>query len=175
MEWIRVAQIVNTHGIRGEVRARPLTDFPDVRFAPGKKLSLRQPAETSREIRTVHVERSRPHKDWWLIKFSEYDSLNAVEPLKGAELWAPLDDELPLAEGEYLYRDIIGCRVWTTDGRLLGSVKEILRPGANDVWVVAAGRKQILIPYIDDVVRHVNVTERRIVIHPLPGLLEGGE
>lgn len=175
MEWIRVAQIVNTHGIRGEVRVRSLTDFPDVRFAPGKQLSLRQPAGTNQLVRTVSVERSRPHKNWWLLKFAEFDSLNAVEPLKGAELWAPMDEELPLAEGEYLFRDIIGCEVWTTDGRRLGRVREILRPGANDVWVVGSRRKPYLIPYIDDVVRQVDVTNRRIVIFPLPGLLEDEE
>jgi 16S rRNA processing protein RimM len=175
MEQIRVAQIVNTHGVRGEVRVRPLTDFPDVRFAPGKELVLKQPPTMEGAVRTVLVERSRPHKKWWLLKFADLDSLNEVEPLKGAELWAPAEEELPLAEGEYLFRDIIGCRVWTTDGRLIGAVREILRPGANDVWVVRSGRKEFLIPYIDEVVRQIDVTDRRIVIDPLPGLLEDGE
>ncbi len=175
MEQIRVAQIVNTHGIRGEVRVRSLTDFPDVRFAPGKQLTLKRLPTDKVPFRTVTVERSRPHKNWWLLKFADLDSLNAVEPLKGAELWAPMDEALPLAEGEFLFRDIIGCRVWTTDGRMIGTVREILRPGANDVWVVDGGAKEYLIPYIDDVVRQVHVADRRIVIDPMPGLLEDEE
>mgnify|MGYP001302553682 FL=1 len=175
MEHIRVAQIVNTHGVRGEVRVRSLTDFPDVRFAPGKQLLLKPTTKPGGQVRTVVVERSRPHKQWWLLKFADFDSLNAVEPFKGSELWAPADEALPLAEGEYLFRDIIGCRVWTTDGRDIGVVQNILRPGANDVWVVRDGQKEYLIPYIDDVVRRIDVTARRIVIYPMPGLLEDEE
>jgi len=172
---VRVAQVVNTHGVRGEVRVRLLTDFPEVRFAPGKQLYLEMKGAQRTAFRPLTVERSRPHKKGWLLKFADYDSINEVEGWKGAILKAPEGDELPLAEGEYLFRDIIGCQVFTLDDRHLGEVREILRPGANDVWVIRSGKKEILIPYIEDVVKQIDVSNRRIVIDPLPGLLEDEE
>ncbi len=172
MHLVRVAQVVNTHGVRGEVRVRSLTDFPEIRFAPGKELYLEVPEAHSATTRALIVERSRPYKKGWLLKFADYDSLNQVEGWKGAVLQAPEDVELPLAEGEYLFRDIVGCQVLTLDGRNLGVVREILQPGANDVWVVRDGKKEVLIPYIDDVVKQIDVANRRILIEPLPGLLE---
>jgi 16S rRNA processing protein RimM len=79
----------------------------------------------------------------------------------------------PLEEGEYYYREIIGCSVVTEEGEELGPITEILTPGANDVWVVSKPKsKQILIPVIDDVVLDVDVANKIVKIHVLEGLLD---
>ena len=83
------------------------------------------------------------------------------------------DQLVELDEGEYYYHQIVGCQVFDEEGALLGTVKEILAPGANDVWVArTADGKELLIPYIDDVVKQVDVEAKRIVIRPLEGLFD---
>ncbi len=84
------------------------------------------------------------------------------------------EDQLgSLPEGEYYFHEIIGCTVVLADQQEIGVIKEILTPGANDVWVVKAkGGKEILIPYIEDIVLSVNVQEKKVIIQPMEGLLE---
>ncbi|GAB6935800.1 ribosome maturation factor RimM [Calditerricola yamamurae] len=167
-----VGKLVNTHGIRGEVRVISITDFPEQRYRKGSRLWLSHP-DFPQPIELV-VESHRRHKQFDLLKFEGYDSINDVEKFKGGMLQVAEEDLEPLPEGEYYYHEIIGCTVVTEEGEELGTVKEILSPGANDVWVVArkGGGKDILIPYIDDVVKDVDVAKRRVTVHLLPGLVE---
>ncbi len=77
-----------------------------------------------------------------------------------------------LAEGEYYYHEVIGCKVVTENGEELGTITEILSPGANDVWVIKRPKGQdLLIPYIDDIVLQVNVEQKQVTIHVMEGLL----
>lgn len=165
----RVARVVNTHGIRGEVRVLSTTDFPDKRFRQGNVLYLRLPDQSGQIPLTVR--RSRPHKQFWILGFEEADSINQVESWKGGSLLAETSRE-DLSEHEFYFDEIIGLTVVTDEGRQLGQVAEILQPGANDVWVVRDGQKEWLIPYIEPVVKEVDLDRKRVVITPLPGLLE---
>lgn len=171
---LNVGRLVGTHGIRGEVRVKSDTDFPEYRFATGKKLILKHPNYPDPLILTV--EKSRPHKSTWLIKFEEWNSINEAERFKGARLLVSKEDLAPLNpdEGEFYFHQIIGCQVETTDGRQVGVVKEILPLPANDVWVVKppSKGKDILIPYIDEVVKNVDVKNQRILIEWMEGLDE---
>ena len=98
--------------------------------------------------------------------------MNQVEPFKEGLLKVPESYLSPLEEDEYYFHEIIGCKVVTNGGDELGTVKEILTPGANDVWVVKGQRgKEVLIPYIKDVVKDINVSEKVITIEPMEGLL----
>ena len=108
-EWLKVGQIVGTHGIRGEVRVISRTDFPEERFSPGVRLMLRHPRLESPVPLTV--ERSRPHKRVLLIKFREWNNINDAEPYKGGELVVEGSEALDLDEGEYYFYQIIGCEV----------------------------------------------------------------
>ena len=90
-----------------------------------------------------------------------YDNINQVEKWKGAILKVPETQLGKLAKGEYYFHEIIGCVIVTEDGEEIGVVKEILTPGANDVWVVKGKNgKEQLIPYIEDVVKDINVSEK---------------
>ncbi|KQB93824.1 Ribosome maturation factor RimM [Geobacillus sp. PA-3] len=169
--WFNVGKIVNTHGIRGEVRVISRTDFPEERYKKGNKLYIFRECDT--EPIEVTVKSHRVHKSFDLLSFEGYDSINDVEPFKGAMLKVPESQLGELNEGEYYFHEIIDCTVVTEAGETIGKVKEILTPGANDVWVV---RRQdgtdALIPYIDDVVMHVDPERKIIIIRPMEGLLE---
>ncbi|HET7522280.1 MAG TPA: ribosome maturation factor RimM, partial [Bacillales bacterium] len=126
------------------------------------------------DYRPLVITARRRHKQFELLCFQGYDHINDVEPLKGAVLKVPEDQLSSLDDDEYYYHEIIGCRVVTDEGEKLGEVKEILSTGANDVWVVKATNsgKEVLIPYIDDVVKSVDIGRGLVEIHPMEGLIE---
>src|SRR5690625_4910456 len=168
--FFNVGKIVNTHGIKGEVRVIKITDFEE-RFLPGSYLYLFKNDDDNPLKLTIS--NHRKHKQFDLLQFDGYDDVNDVEPFKGGMLKISEEDLLTLDEGEYYYHEIIGCNMYTTDGEYIGQVKEILSPGANDVWVVKRqGEKDELIRYIDDVVKEVNHEKKEIKIQLMEGLLD---
>ncbi|HEY4554210.1 MAG TPA: ribosome maturation factor RimM [Bacillaceae bacterium] len=168
--WFHVGKIVNTHGIHGEVRVISRTDFPEERYAPGNSLHLFL-AGGQQPIPLV-VKSHRKHKNFDLLSFEGFSNINDVEKWKNGVLKISEDQLTPLSEDEYYFHEIIGCHVFTDEGKELGTIREILTPGANDVWVVKGeDSKELLIPYIQDVVQEIDVDAKRIVIHPMEGLL----
>lgn len=168
-KWFNVGKIVNTHGLRGEVRVMSRTDFPEERFKKGSVLYIwKKDAETPIK---VEVSNYRTHKGFHLVTFVGYPNINDVEVFKDSMLKITEEDLMELEEDEFYYHELIGCDVVTDKGRELGKIKEILSPGANDVWVVKAGKKEYLIPYIKDVVLDVNISEKLVKIHEMEGLL----
>ncbi|MCM2581900.1 ribosome maturation factor RimM [Bacillus stercoris] len=169
--WFNVGKIVNTHGIKGEVRVISKTDFAEERYKPGNTLYLFMDGRN--EPVEVTVNTHRLHKQFHLLQFKERQSLNEVEELKNAIIKVPEEDLGELNEGEFYYHEIIGCEVFTEEGELIGKVKEILTPGANDVWVIERkGKKDALIPYIESVVKHIDVSEKKIEIDLMEGLID---
>ncbi|UJF35320.1 ribosome maturation factor RimM [Paenibacillus hexagrammi] len=164
-----VGKIVNTHGIRGELKIVPETDFPE-RFEKGSKLVI---VDSQNQQTPVTIHSSRLHKNMYIVQFAQFANINEVEKFKGSLLKVEEKFQQPLEEGEYYYHEIIGCQVVTEDGQELGKIKEVLTPGANDVWVVSLPKnKELLLPVIDDVILDVNVAEKTIRIHLMEGLLE---
>jgi 16S rRNA processing protein RimM len=164
-----VGKIVNTHGIRGELKIISETDFPE-RFDVGSELVI---VDAQNNQTQVKVQSSRLHKNMYVVKFDKYDNINDVEKYKGTLLKIEAKYQEPLEEGEYYYNEIIGCKVITEEGQELGLITEILTPGANDVWVVSLpNNKQLLLPVIDQVVLEVDVPAKIVRIHLMEGLLE---
>lgn len=167
--YFNVGKIVNTHGIKGEVKVVRITDFDD-RFTPGQRLFLFKKGSNEPEI--VTIKSHRQHKGFDMILFEEYSNINDVEPFKEGMLKITEAYQAPLEANAYYYHEILGCEVVTTDGRVLGEIKEILSPGANDVWVVKQkGKKDVLIPYIEDIVKTVDIDKKHVTIEPMEGLL----
>lgn len=174
---IRVGSLVNTQGIRGEVRVISHTDFPEKRFRKGSRLLLVHP-QFPEPVELV-VESARTHKNFYLLKFAGHPSIDDVEIYKGGELKVRESDLPPLPEGSHYIHQLIGCRVVTEEGTDLGELKEILQPGANDVYVVRPEKgsglnkgKDILLPAIPDCVKQVDLDEKRIVVHLMEGLID---
>ncbi|WP_068983173.1 MULTISPECIES: ribosome maturation factor RimM [Lysinibacillus] len=171
MEWFNVGRIVNTHGIRGEVRVLSTTDFEEERFVVGNKLAAFK--KDDKKPTWVTIESMRRHKNFILLTFEGMHNINLVEPFKEGMLKVTSDqmsDDL-LAENEYFFHEIIGCSVVSEEGETIGAVIDILQTGANDVWVVKGAKKEHYIPYIEDIVKEIDVDEKKIVIHVMEGLL----
>lgn len=167
MNYYHVGKIVNTHGIRGEVKVAVTTDFAAERFAPGAHLLI----EKGSERLPVTVKQARNHKGMELVLFEEYDNINQVESFRDCQLLVAESDQQELDDGEYYYHQIIGLKVVELDGRELGTIKEILAPGANDVWVVARDHQpDLLLPVIDPVVKEVNLDEGIVRVELMEGL-----
>lgn len=169
-KWFNVGKIVNTHGIRGEVRVISRTDFADERYKVGNSLFLFQNnQEAPIELKiTSH----RKHKNFELLTFEGYHNVNDVVGFKEGLLKVPESYLAPLDQDEYYFHEIIGCKVQTVAGEELGTIREILTPGANDVWIIQAKKgKDILIPYIEDIVKEINIPNKTIIIEPMEGLL----
>lgn len=166
-----VGKIVNTHGIRGEVKVMPHTDFADQRFAVKSKLYIVPDKGNKIE---VTVETSRFHKNMYVLKFKELHGINEAEKYKGSLLKITEDLQEELPENEYYFHEIIGCKVMTDEepAEELGTISEILTPGANDVWVVKSPKgKEILLPAIPDVVLDVDKESKLVRVHLMEGLL----
>lgn len=169
-KWFNVGKIVNTHGVKGEVKVVSSTDFPEERYQQGNTLHLFTPK--TKEPISLIIESHRKHKNFDLLTFEGYHDINQVEVFKEGILKVQEDQLQDLDEGEYYYHEIIGCKVVTVQGDELGTVKEILSPGANDVWVVKGEKgKEHLIPYIEDVVKEIDIEKGLIIIEPIEGLL----
>ncbi len=168
MNWFNVGKIVNTHGLQGEVRVVSCTDFANERYKIGNILVA---CKDNQEI-SVTVKTHRKHKSFDLLTFVEYTTINDVEKLRDYTLKVPNSQLGRLEENEYYFHEIIGCTVYTDSGEEIGKIKEILTPGANDVWVVQRQKKEILIPYIADIVKEISIVEKKIIIIPMQGLLD---
>src|SRR5690625_4135696 len=123
----RIGKIINTHGIQGEVKVKKITDFME-RFKIGATVYA---TNRSNEVIPLIIDSCRQHKNNLLIHFKGYDSIEAVEVLKGMELKIKKEQLTELDEGEYYYHEIIGCQVIATNGEVIGVIDSILSPGAN--------------------------------------------
>ncbi|MEK4562076.1 ribosome maturation factor RimM [Staphylococcus sp. FSL K6-3157] len=165
---VEVGKIVNTHGIKGEVKIKSNSDFTDKRFQPGEMVEIARKDKAPLEFKIASY---RMHKGLHMLTFEGINNINDIEYLKGETLLQERDhEEIELGEHEFYYSDIIGCTVFNEDTPI-GRVIEIFETGANDVWVVK-GDKEYLIPYIADVVKEIDVEGRRIQITPMEGLLD---
>lgn len=171
-QYIKVGKIVNNFGINGELKIYLYTDFPKERFEKGTLLYLGK--ETNPDELQVQIESSKPYKNLYLIKLNGYNNINEILKFKNYYLWITKEQQEALPEGEYYYHQILGCEAITTNGEELGVIKEILAPGANDVWVIKPnnGEREILIPYIDSVVKQVDIAQKKVIIELIDGLLD---
>ncbi|MGM9986543.1 MAG: ribosome maturation factor RimM [Bacillaceae bacterium] len=170
MKLYNVGKIVNTHGVRGEVRVISKTDFPEERYTLGNTLYIEK--GKGDQVK-VTVASHRQHKSFDLLTFKEFHNINEVEQFKGCLLQVTEDQLVELEEDEFYYHEIIGCIVFSEEGEEIGKVGEIIETGANDVWVLKRkGKKDALIPYIESIVKEIDVEEKKIIIHLMEGLIE---
>ncbi|MBO4872061.1 MAG: ribosome maturation factor RimM [Lachnospiraceae bacterium] len=168
-QYFRIGIFSSTHGIRGEIKVYPTTDSP-ARFSRLKKVIL----ETPKEKLDLEVEKARFFKGMVILKFKGIDNINDIERYKGASLFVSREDAEPLEENSYYVADLLGCRVETEEGRYLGTLREVMPTGANDVFVVKdpekADSKEYLLPNIRDCIRKIDPEAGRITVRMMPGL-----
>lgn len=165
-DYFVIGDIVNTQGIKGEVRVIPCTD-DESRFELLDSIFVEQKGK----MKEFNIENVRYHKQFVLLKLEGIDDMTAAEKLKGSVVKIPPEDALPLEEGEYYIRDLYDMEVFTDEGEKLGILSDILFTGANDVYVVKAEKgKDILIPAIKECILDVDVENKKMTVKLLKGL-----
>lgn len=169
VEWVTIGAVTAPHGVRGEVRVLPLTDFPD-RFFDLKRVYLLQ-GQTRSEHRVEGVKSLT--RGLFLLKLGGVDSREEAERLRRAEVQVPRSEAVPLPPGRYYVFELVGARVVTVEGEELGVLKDVLTTAANDVYIVEGhDGREILIPAVRHVVLSIDVEGGEIVVDPPLGLLE---
>lgn len=157
-DFITIGVIIAPHGVRGDLRIMPQTDFPDrfmdmdVCYIDGKE---------------YHITSARFHKQFVLATFKEIPDRNAAELMAKKEIQVRREDLVELPEGRYYIFDMIGLEVHDTNGNVLGTLTDVLQPGANDVYVVSQdGEPDQLFAAIEDVVLDIDMDKRIMVVNP---------
>ena len=165
-EYFELGQIVNTYGIKGFVKVVPFTD--DVkRFEDLKTIYI----DYKGELILVDIEEVSYSKANVLLKFKEFPDINMVERFKNCYLKIERKDAVKLPENTYFIADLIGLEVFTEEGKLLGKIDDIFRTGSNDVYVVKDEMgKQILLPAIKEVIKKVDIDNKKILVNLIKGL-----
>lgn len=160
---LKAGKIVNTHALRGEVRVYPYCD--DAEFlCEFDRLFI--------ESDEAEVVSSRVHKGQALIKFKGIDNINDAEKVVGKLIYIDKND-VELEEGRFFIEDIKGLEVIDIDtGVVYGKVINVIETGANDVFEVKGEDKILLVPKIDDVVKDIDIVNKKILIRPIKGLFE---
>jgi len=167
MGMVTIGKISKLRGVRGEMVIIPLTDDPK-RFLSLKEVYL----EKEGRKKLYRIRKVKRFKEKILISFEEIDSPEAARPLVGS--FIEIEDKylIPLPQGSYFVFEIVGMKVKTESGKILGDIKEVLSLPANDVYVVRKGEKEYNIPAIKEVVKKVDLEKKEMTIKPLKGLLE---
>lgn len=167
-DMLRVGVISSTHGVRGEVKVFPTTDDP-ARFEELETVLL----DTGKEKLELEIAGVKFFKNMVILKFKGYDSINDVERYRGKDLWITREQAVPLGEDENFVADLIGLAVVTDGGETLGTMKDVMFTGANDVYVVERENgKELLLPAIKDCVLDVDLENGVMTVHVLDGLLD---
>ena len=167
-QLLKVGAITSTHGIKGEVKVFPTTD--DVkRFKKCTELIL----DTGKEKKTLEIEGVKFFKQFVILKFKGYDTINEIECYKGKELYVTRENAVALEKDEYFIADLIGMKVLDEEENLIGRLTDVIETGANDVYCVETGEgKEILIPAIRDCILSVDPEAGEMRVHLMPGLLD---
>jgi 16S rRNA processing protein RimM len=164
-DFVVIGEITKPHGVRGEVRVLPHTDFPE-RFSWLETVLIGSDSPESHVVEGV-----RQHKGMILLKLAGFDFRDQAESLRGQLLLVPETEVVALDADEYYHFQLEGCQMETVDGQHLGIVTQVMETGANLVFIVQGEGDEILIPHTDEIVREIDVENGRIIIQPLPGLL----
>ena len=167
-DLLQVGIITSTHGVRGEVKVYPTTDDPR-RFRRLKEVVL----DTGREKLNLEIEGVKFFKQFVILKFKGLDNINDIEKYRQKSLYVTRKNAVRLQRDEYFIADLIGLKVQDEYGTELGTVKDVIETGANDVYEVEmADGRSLLLPAIKQCILNVDVENGMMQVHVLEGLLD---
>jgi 16S rRNA processing protein RimM len=169
MEYICIGKIVNTFGIRGELKIKSYSDFDELRYKKGNTVYLLKDGKYLPFITASF----RSHKGFSLVSFKDMQDINLVEQYKECEIYIDKESRKPLQEGEYYRSDLQGLKAADENGTVIGTVTDVEETlGANNfLRIEKEDGSEALIPYVPAFVREVKLDEKMIVIHVVEGLL----
>ncbi|MBD9158430.1 MAG: 16S rRNA processing protein RimM [Clostridiales bacterium] len=166
-KYLEIGQIVNTFGIKGMVKVKPFTDNIE-RFNNLEKIYIKNKSgQTEYKIQEIKY-----HKNMVLIKFEGIENPEQADLLRNSYLIVDRETEEPLEPGRYYIVDMIGLDVFTDDNEYLGKLEDIYNTGSNDIYVVKNELgKQVLLPAIEDVIKNIDMDNKKVIVHLIPGLV----
>lgn len=166
-KYLEIGQIVNTFGIKGMVKVKPFTDNIE-RFSNLEKIYIKNKSgQTEYKIQEVKY-----HKNMVLVKFEGIENPEQADLLRNSYLIVDRETEEPLEPGRYYIVDMIGLDVFTDDNECLGKLEDIYNTGSNDIYVVKNELgKQVLLPAIEDVIKNIDMDNKKVIVHLIPGLV----
>lgn len=166
-KYLEIGQIVNTFGIKGMVKVKPFTDNIE-RFNNLEKIYIKNKSgQTEYKIQEIKY-----HKNMVLIKFEDIENPEQADLLRNSYLIVDRETEEPLEPGRYYIVDMIGLDVFTDDNEYLGKLEDIYNTGSNDIYVVKNELgKQVLLPAIEDVIKNIDMDNKKVIVHLIPGLV----
>lgn len=165
MDYTAIGKIINTHGIKGELKILPLTE--DIsRFDSLEEVYI---GEDKLKVKTIGV---KYNKDIPIVKFNEFDNINQVLKYKEEYLYVSDDNLIELREDSYFIFDLIGCKVEDMEGSHIGFVEDVIENPGNDVYVIKDKDKEYLVPVIKEFIKEINIDNKLIRIKPIEGMIE---
>ncbi len=165
MEYIAVGKIINTYGIKGQVKVYPYTDEID-RFSELKTVYIGQ------NKLKVEIENVKYHKGFAILKLFGFNNINEVLLFKDELLYIDDKNLKKLPENHYFIFDLLDCEVVDISGKKLGYLSEVLQYSSNDVYTVKNNNKEYFIPAVKEFIKEVNIAEKRIVVRTIEGMIE---
>jgi 16S rRNA processing protein RimM len=172
--FLAVGHIVKPHGIKGEFLVLPLTDHPQSTYRPGVVLHLGSvdSANPDPGLPDLKLEQVRPYRNGYIASAGGITDRNDAERLRGHYLFREVSALEPLGDGEFFYHQLLGMKVQTNIGTVVGEVTEVYELDPNDILCVQSHEGEIMIPFSKEIVLQVNADEKCIVIDPPDGLLD---
>ncbi len=169
--FISIARIARPRGNRGEVLADLYSDFP-ARFESLLEVWVEFP---DRRRERLTIEESWIHKNRLVLKFAGTETISAAEKFAGAWVQVEAERAVPLPEGTYFDHDLVGCNVLDVDGKVLGSVREVLRVAGNTQLVVERRGSEFMVPAVGEICVEVSISKKQIRVNLPKGLIDLNE
>ena len=167
-DFVAIAKIVKVRGLRGELVADVLTDFPE-RFDNLEKVHA---IGENGAVAELVIEKFWFQKGRIILKFAGFDSIETAETLRNYEICVPESETVALEDDEFFDWELEDCAVETVEGEKIGLVKEVMRTGGTEILVVQNGEKEFLIPFAETICTEVDVENKLIKVDAPEGLLE---
>ncbi|WP_421763294.1 ribosome maturation factor RimM [Ekhidna sp.] len=162
----QLGEVIKTHGLNGEVSISLEVDFPN-EYQNLESVFLEQQGK----LVPFFIDTLQINRDKALIKFEDIDSLDDAKAIVKSKLYLPLNSLPELEPGQYYFHDLIGCMVFEGDAEL-GHIKEVIDLNGNQLLVVEAKEKEILIPLKDEILTHVDIPSKKVNVDLPDGLLD---
>lgn len=164
-KMLKVGKITNTHGIRGDLKVFPLTDYME-RFEELDWVYIEGYSEK------FYIKNTKYMSTVVLLSFKEHEDINLVERFKGKYLLIDESQRRDLPEDTYYIADIIGLHVYTLNNEYIGKVKDIIQTGPNEVYIIKGeNNKEIMIPAVKEFIPQICLKERKVIIDPIEGMI----
>jgi len=167
--FLLLGRVLRPHGVRGELRLELITAYPE-RVAEGMRVFLGHDPEDAASAEKHRVARVRRHQQYLILELEGISDRDAADAYRDYYVMVPLEEAIPLEEGEFYLFQTLGLDVVTDDGESLGQVSDVIETGANDVYVVRGPKGEILLPDIEECILKVDIATNQMIVHLMEGL-----